>query len=176
MNELLEKARAFAEKAHGDQKYGKQPYMVHVDAVAGVLLQRFQGPEADKEEIQELIAAAYLHDTLEDTDTTREDLVREFGDAVAMLVDAVTDGKGKNRKERKQRPYKLIPMVRWSLFLKLADRVANVEAAKAEGREDLVAMYRKEQPEFQFRLLDSANSIGEQALFSRLNRLLETEE
>jgi hypothetical protein len=67
-------------------------------------------------------------------------------------------------------------MVRWSLFLKLADRVANVEAAKAEGREDLVAMYRKEQPEFQFRLLDSANSIGEQALFSRLNRLLETEE
>ena len=169
---LIEKARAFAEKAHGSQKYGDQPYMVHIDAVANILLKRFQEHEIRLPEIQELVAAAYLHDTLEDTETTRDDLVREFGDAVALLVDAVTDGPGKNRRERKQRPYKLIPMVRWALYLKLADRIANAEAAKAEGRTDLLAMYKKEYPEFERRLLDSANSIGEQGLFSRLDRLM----
>ena len=64
---LIEEARNFAIKAHGHQKYGDSPYVVHLDAVAGTL-ERF-GHAGDTN----LIAAAYLHDTLEDTEYDIDD-------------------------------------------------------------------------------------------------------
>lgn len=93
---LIEKAKAFAEKVHTGQTYGgDKPYTYHLAAVVQEA-ERFKLPE-------EVVAAAWLHDTIEDTNTTREELINEFGEEVARLVWAVTDYDGKNRKERAQK-------------------------------------------------------------------------
>lgn len=143
-DELVARARGYAVRAHGDQRYGDGPYSDHLDHVARVL-RKFG--HADRE----TVAAGYLHDVLEDTALEFKDLSREFGERVAELVNACTDGRGGSRKERKERPFRLIPRTPGSLPVKLADRIANVEAATGPAS-GLRGMYRKEQPEFERRL------------------------
>ncbi len=83
--DLLDRAIIFAVKAHHNtERRGKGfPYIVHpmeaVEIVATIT------PD------QELLAAAALHDTIEDTDVTVEDIRREFGDRIAALVHAESD-------------------------------------------------------------------------------------
>jgi len=80
---LIEKAYQVATEAHGDQKRKSgEPYMVHPLWVAIIL--------ADLEMDKETIAAGILHDVVEDTDMTQEDLEDIFGEEVASLVDSVT--------------------------------------------------------------------------------------
>jgi (p)ppGpp synthase/HD superfamily hydrolase len=75
-----------------------------------------------------LVAAAYLHDTVEDSDVTEGDIRRDFGDAIADLVMEVTDPsglKGKARRERQVTHTALAdPRVK---RLKLADKTSNIE-------------------------------------------------
>lgn len=143
---ILQRSRDFAIEAHGDQKYGKTlPYSIHLDLVVSVMA-RFKVMD------NHVLAAGYLHDTIEDTDVTKDDLLEAFGERVALLVDAVTDGPGKNRKERKERVYTQIPRVPGSIVVKLADRIANVEQSLRMDNEGLLQMYAKEQPYFNERL------------------------
>ena len=80
---MIEKAYKLAVKAHGDQRRKSgEPYIIHPLWVAIIL--------ADLEMDKETIAAAMLHDVVEDTKFTEEDIRREFGDEVALLVDGVT--------------------------------------------------------------------------------------
>lgn len=80
---MIEKAYALASKAHGDQRRKSgEPYIVHPLWVAIIL--------ADLEMDKETIAAGMLHDVVEDTEVTEEEIRREFGDEVALLVDGVT--------------------------------------------------------------------------------------
>ena len=84
---LLDRAITFAVKAHqGMERKGKGfPYIVHpMESVCIV---------ATMTNDQELLAAAALHDVIEDTDTTADDLKKEFGERVAMLVEAESDDK-----------------------------------------------------------------------------------
>ena len=77
--------RAFdvAERAHaGQARLTGEPYIEHPLAVAGILADLRLDPET--------VMAALLHDTVEDTDVTREEVRRLFGDQVAKLVDGVT--------------------------------------------------------------------------------------
>lgn len=97
--DVADRARAFAVVAHGDQKrkYTGAPYTVHLDEVADILYAHgFR---------DEVLAAAYLHDTIEDTPVTREMVEEWFGEVVARLVWEVTDqskpGDG-NRAARKE--------------------------------------------------------------------------
>ena len=87
MSELVERARQFATKAHRQighrRKYTGEPYEVHLDAVARTVASVTDDPE--------MIAAAWLHDVVEDTPTTLEDIEREFGQSVAALVVELTD-------------------------------------------------------------------------------------
>lgn len=159
---FMSRARLYAVRAHGDQRYGDSPYVVHLDAVVSILLRFGHGDH-------ETVAAGYLHDVLEDTSRERRDLVLEFGEVVASLVDACTDGRGASRRERKERPFRLIPRTPGSLLVKLADRIANVESA-ARGRPGLLAMYRKEHPEFEKRL--RGPSVAE-PMWDHLRSLLE---
>jgi myo-inositol-1(or 4)-monophosphatase len=83
--ELLDRAIIFAVRAHaGTERRGKGfPYIVHpMEAVEIV---------ATMTSDQELLAAAALHDTVEDTDVTVEDIRREFGDRIADLVASESD-------------------------------------------------------------------------------------
>ena len=80
---MIEKAYKLAVKAHGDQRRRSgEPYIIHPLWVAIIL--------ADLEMDKETIAAGMLHDVVEDTKFTEEDIRREFGDEVALLVDGVT--------------------------------------------------------------------------------------
>ena len=80
---MIEKAYNLAVKAHGDQRRKSgEPYIIHPLWVAIIL--------ADLEMDKETIAAGMLHDVVEDTKFTEEDIRREFGDEVALLVDGVT--------------------------------------------------------------------------------------
>jgi len=144
--EFLKDARELAIKFHTDKKYGDHPYVFHLDHVVSVM-RRFGITDTD------LLAAGYLHDAQEDTILTKEHISILMNARVAELVDAVTDGPGKNRQERKLRPYTLIPKVKDAILLKLADRIANLENGHA-SESNLVEMYQKEQPEFEQHLFD----------------------
>src|SRR6056300_513789 len=80
---LLNQAYVFTVKKHGDQKRASgDPYFSHPVEVAGILTElKLDEPT---------IVTGLLHDTLEDTDTTYEELQRLFGEEVAQLVDGVT--------------------------------------------------------------------------------------
>ncbi|GGK85550.1 GTP pyrophosphokinase [Salinibacterium xinjiangense] len=80
---LLERAYVAAEKAHrGQQRKSGEPYITHPVAVAQILAELGIGAKT--------LAAALLHDTVEDTEYTLEHLREDFGDEIAMLVDGVT--------------------------------------------------------------------------------------
>lgn len=124
----VSRAKTFAHAAHGDQSYGKDPYTKHLADVASVVEEFAFGKNVPPS----LRVAAWLHDTVEDTDATIEDVRTEFGEEVASLVAAVSHGEGHpTRHERRLATY---PRVRsagtWAVYLKLCDRIANVRAAK----------------------------------------------
>ncbi len=80
---MLEKAYAFSETHHAGQKrFSGAPYIVHPLESAGILFDLQMDPDT--------IAAALLHDCLEDTDATEDDIRREFGEKLLELVDGVT--------------------------------------------------------------------------------------
>ena len=96
---LILRAAAFAAERHRDQRRlgaDETPYINHPFSVASALCD--EGGVADVE----LLAAALLHDTIEDTATTREDLRREFGPRIARIVAEVTDDKRLSKVERKR--------------------------------------------------------------------------
>ena len=80
-------AGTYAEKAHMGQvrKYTGEPYIVHPSAVAELLRLNY------KDTTEEMYMAALLHDTVEDTDATHEEIARFFGDKVSELVRGLTD-------------------------------------------------------------------------------------
>lgn len=100
MHSLEQRARRYASHAHAacDQrrKYTDQPYIVHPAAVVEYVRSVCQD--------ETVLAAAWLHDTVEDTPTTLPDIAHHFGDAVARLVEMVNNPPvptGMNRARRK---------------------------------------------------------------------------
>ena len=80
---LIEKAYIFAREKHAEQKrYSGEPYFNHVVATAKIL--------ASLKMSAIVVAAGLLHDTLEDTDTTTEEIEKEFGPEILFLVEGVT--------------------------------------------------------------------------------------
>ena len=167
--------REFAIEAHGAQLYGDtEPYVVHLDAVAAIL-QEFGITDPDS------LAAAYLHDVLEDTRIGWHEL--EFGLDVTLMVLFCTDEPGPNRKTRKALTYARIrreldakaadPVVRAAVCVKLTDRVANIRQS-VTNNPGLLEMYRKEKSTFQAALSvpDEFRSEAMRALWAEYGRLL----
>jgi (p)ppGpp synthase/HD superfamily hydrolase len=165
----LARAEGFAADAHGDQKYGKDlPYTYHLRQVVGVL-QRFGVADED------ILVAAWLHDTVEDTDVEPWHIDLEFGQNVSDLVWAVTNEPGKNRAERHKNTYPKIARIPGATLLKLADRIANVEQCLGElrrsGESKLLAMYQKEQEHFEA-ALRTGEGDTEERMWKWLRNLL----
>ena len=81
--ELVQRAYRLAESAHeGQTRASGEPYIGHCLAVAAILAELCVPPA--------VIAAGLLHDTVEDTELTLNDIQRDFGDEIALLVDGVT--------------------------------------------------------------------------------------
>lgn len=154
-----EKAFLLAEQAHHGQQYGLYPYSYHLKQVAEVA-----------EEIgfdDEIVIACLLHDILEDTHLSYNDIKKEFGEDIAELVYAVTDELGRNRKERKERTYPKIKGNPKAIAVKLCDRIANVREAKISfnksfGSSDskMYKLYKQEHLEFYDTLYDSGDDFN----------------
>ena len=117
---------------------GNEPYVNHLAEVANLLSEASGGADA------ELVAAGWLHDILEDTDTTREELADRFSVRVAALVAEVSDDMGLPKDERRRLQVVAAPHKSPDAkLIKIADKISNIRARiapgpSAEERADLV--------------------------------------
>lgn len=162
----LEELRSWASKAHEKQKYDNHPYSKHLADVEAVVLKYKHHFTA--EQLRLLRRCAWLHDVLEDTPVSFDQLRSVAGPVEASLVQLVTDEPGKNRKERKEKTYPKTRTSPLAVALKLADRIANVENA-CETKYSLINMYRKEHPDFK-KGLKQDGSFND--MWERLDELL----
>jgi guanosine-3',5'-bis(diphosphate) 3'-pyrophosphohydrolase len=100
---------------------GASPYINHPIAVMEVLC-----IEADVRDPR-ILSAAALHDTIEDTETTGQELESEFGSEIASIVSELTDDKSLPKAERKRLQIEHAPhMSREAALVKLADKICNL--------------------------------------------------
>jgi guanosine-3',5'-bis(diphosphate) 3'-pyrophosphohydrolase len=122
--EVIIRAAAFAAHKHRDQRRkdaGATPYINHPLALARILV--VEGSVSDAT----TIAAALLHDTIEDTETTAAELEGEFGAEVSRIVAEVTDDKSLPKAERKRLQVEHAAHVsHQAQLVKLADKIANL--------------------------------------------------
>lgn len=121
---LIFKALKFAALKHRDQRrkdIEASPYINHPIDLANVLINEANITDAN------MIVAAILHDTVEDTDTTIEELKAEFSNKIAEIVMEVTDDKKFRKEKRKQ--LQIVHAARAShaaKIVKLADKICNL--------------------------------------------------
>jgi GTP pyrophosphokinase len=141
--EFIRRACEFAQEAHqGQMRASGEPYFQHSLSVANILAQLRLDHET--------IAAALLHDVLEDTSVTFEELKAEFGEVVAQLVDGVTkmgqiqEYRGENRKRKEERREKKEEAQAESLrkmFLAMVDDVRVVLIKLADRTHNMRTLY-----------------------------------
>jgi (p)ppGpp synthase/HD superfamily hydrolase len=126
---LIEKARSLAMKAHSGQtrKLSPIPYFSHTEGVAQILCEAGLAPE--------VIAAGYLHDTVEDTDVTIEEIGIKFGPQVANLVAGNTEDKTKSWEERKAHTIQELKTASFEVkCLVAADKLDNLRSLIEESK------------------------------------------
>ncbi|QQK61773.1 bifunctional GTP diphosphokinase/guanosine-3',5'-bis pyrophosphate 3'-pyrophosphohydrolase [Shewanella sp. LC6] len=129
--ELLKQAYQVARDAHeGQMRTSGEPYITHPVAVARIL--------AEMRLDHETLMAALLHDTIEDTHVTKEDLAEQFGEAVAELVEGVSKLdklKFRDKKEAQAENFRKMMMAMTQdirvILIKLADRTHNMRTLGA---------------------------------------------
>ena len=138
---LVSEAAELAARRHNGMARkgrGNEPYINHLAEVANLLSAATDGADA------ELVAAGWLHDTIEDTETTREELAQKFSERVASLVVECTDDMSLPKAERRRlqvvNASHKSPSAR---LIKIADKISNIGARilpdpNAEERADLV--------------------------------------
>ncbi|MBO6168697.1 MAG: bifunctional (p)ppGpp synthetase/guanosine-3',5'-bis(diphosphate) 3'-pyrophosphohydrolase [Bacteroidales bacterium] len=178
--QLLDRAIIFAVKAHaGTERRGKGfPYIVHPMEAMEIV--------ATITSDQELLAAAALHDTVEDTDVSVEDLRREFGDRVAALVEAESDvfmegvSEEDSWRTRKQAAIdRLRNAPRDAKIVALGDKLSNMRAIARDYAvmgDELWNIFHAKDPadhEWHYRgLADSLRDLSDTPAFQEFERLI----
>jgi len=171
MNVII-KAAQFATKAHSGQyrkfSHTDEPYVMHPMRVAGRVTMLAESTEA-------MVVAAWLHDVVEDTSFTAEDLRKEFGEEVADLVSELTNTSkqypGLSRAQRKQIDrYHIAKISNDAKMIKLVDRLDNLRDVVTDSKapEDFVLTYCMESG----KLLEVLVGVNE-GLENELKRILE---
>ena len=147
---IVEKARDFAVRAHGDQKYGDKPYIYHLDQVAEILK-----PYGETAQV-----FGYLKDVTAvlEFDGVAEHPVRDpidvelaFGKFIAVAVELSTDRRGETRESRVAKTNAMLSQIEGfplPLIVKAADRLANLRESAKGGQDSKLAMYRREHDSF----------------------------
>jgi (p)ppGpp synthase/HD superfamily hydrolase len=176
--DVIARAATLAEEIHAGQKYGEKPYTEHLQDTFTVLAHACghgRVTEPDTESWRFACAAAWLHDALEDTNTSWDVIAERVSPRVAVLVEAVT-GRGTSRRNRlndiAEKIERLPDLEReQATAIKLADRIANVEACWAT-RDKRLFMYEREYTSFQRLLRKETHGAVVQVLWDILERHL----
>jgi guanosine-3',5'-bis(diphosphate) 3'-pyrophosphohydrolase len=138
---LVSEAAELAARRHNGMARkgrGNEPYINHLAEVANLLSAATEGADA------ELVAAGWLHDTIEDTGTAREELAHKFSERVASLVVECTDDMDLPKAERRRLQVVHAPEKSPDAkLIKIADKISNIRARilpdpNADERDDLV--------------------------------------
>lgn len=167
MMKQLMTALAFAADKHKIQRRKDaeaSPYINHPIALANLLLN-----EAGVED-QRVLIAAVLHDTIEDTDTTEQELVRQFGKDVADIVLEVTDDKSLPKAERKRLQIEHAAHIsRRAKLVKLADKICNLRDIAASPPADWSVERKREYFDWAKSVVDALRGVhpGLEHLFDK---------
>src|SRR3954464_5408973 len=137
---VSEAAELAARRHNGTARKGRgnEPYINHLAEVANLLAAATDGADA------ELVGAGWVHDAIEDTETTREELAQKFSDRVASLVVECTDDMSLPKAERRRRQIDDAPHKSpGAKLIKIADKISNVAARvhsepSREQRDELI--------------------------------------
>jgi (p)ppGpp synthase/HD superfamily hydrolase len=160
---MEQKAKLFAKEKHKHQKYGEHEYDVHFLEVYS-LVKKYHGSF-------NAIVASLLHDTIEDTQTTKEEISQEFSTHIANIVERLTDKPGKNRTERHLKTYHLIRQCEDATLVKLCDRLANMSFCLRMKDYAKAKMYVKEYMAFKFALYSDLTQ--HQSVYDKLDETYE---
>ncbi len=141
--DLIKRAYDYACSRHGDQlRKSGEPYMIHPVHVAYIL--------TELEMDDETICAALLHDVVEDTDATHEDLVNEFGESIANMVAGVTklgtlsySSVEEQQVENYRKMFLAMGKDIRVILIKLADRLHNMRTLKFLSRDRQIAISKE---------------------------------
>lgn len=138
-----QKAIRFAANAHRKQtRTSGDAYITHPVEVAKIVKQFKKSHN-----LEALISAAYLHDTVEDTDTELEDITKMFGGLVASMVKELTSDEQSKEFKASKADYlsaKMSGMSSWALVVKLADRIHNVSDLNTAKTKKWASNYKKQ--------------------------------
>jgi len=160
-NEIIRKTKKYAFLKHQSvlQMYDDKPYIVHPFHVYDIALKynyvfylhNVSSFDYGFQNNQITLQTALLHDTIEDTNITHNDLKKVFGEDVANNVYNLTNNKGRNRNERADDSYyNGIKTSDISVFVKLCDRIANVSSNTSKN--GMLDKYKKEYKHFKEKL------------------------
>lgn len=169
-------AKDYATAKHSSQtRRDGTPYIAHPERVVSHV-QRVKGQSKN---IADIETAAWLHDTLEDTDTTYEDIEKLYGANVAAIVQELTSDKEEIKRIGKTEylRQKLKGMSNYALIIKLADRLDNVSDLMTADNPEWALKYaiqtqdileylidHRQLTDTQLRLIDEINEMVDEAL------------
>lgn len=176
--DLYETIRSTAAELHKDvnQTYGDKPYVYHLDMVAEFAMHFGHLVCESETDIAKIIFGSYFHDVIEDTRNTYNDVLKiakrfftyqEDALHATEIVYALTNEKGRNRAERENDKYfEGLRAVKFAPFVKMCDRLANINYSKNEGEARMFKCYRKESQDFLRRILyrNPENEIPQEML------------
>lgn len=156
--QVILRATAFAARKHSEQRrkdVSASPYINHPIALAEILSE--EGGVTDAM----VIAAALLHDTIEDTETTYQELRGEFGETIAEIVAEVTDTKWLGKVARKKlQVSKARRASKGAKLVKLADKIANLRDIVASPPKDWSTDRRREYFDWAKSVVDQLRGVS----------------
>jgi (p)ppGpp synthase/HD superfamily hydrolase len=170
MKTELEKAVSYAIKCHEstNHTYDGRPYSIHLEMVFNIALEHISIIPLQHRDT--VLSACWAHDVIEDCRETYNDVASVLGTDVAEIVYALSNEKGKTRKERaNDKYYKGIKNCPFASFVKLCDRIANIQYSKYSGS-SMFDKYISETPDFVHQLYSAEYS----PLFLKMYDLINT--
>jgi len=169
-SELVLKAKDYAILKHFEtnHKYDGKPKEIHLELAIEYAC-KYVHLLPDDKAVSELLSAVWAHDVIEDCRQNYSDVKNVLGENVAEIVYALTNEKGKNRKERaNDKYYEGIRNTPFADYVKICDRLANVYYSKLHNP-TLLNVYKKEHNHFKKALW----KVDYQEMFDQLEAFLD---